>query len=149
MSTKTFINLKPIFVLALISATTACALGADKGLMNDVNAMIRKIEELKSPERTDLALQLSAYIKQQNPAEISEDVVTRIARLLKDRDDSVRYWAATALGYIGPKASAAAPKLLQALNEIEKDKEKGGTGKTSADAIRLALQRIEHPAGNR
>ena len=150
MSAKILANLRFFLVIGLFNITTASIWGADNGIMEKVDAMIQKIEGQKSPERTDFALQLSDYIKQQNTANISKDVVARIASLLKDRDDSVRYWAAMALGYIGPKANSAVPQLLTALKEIEKEKEerKGNTGKSSADAIQLALQRIQHPTGN-
>jgi HEAT repeat protein len=38
---------------------------------------------------------------------------------LKDKDWNVRFWAAEALGDIGPKAEKAVPALIQAFNDKE------------------------------
>jgi HEAT repeat protein len=45
---------------------------------------------------------------------VTQDEVTRLAQLLKDKDDNVRLLAAKALGRMGPPAAAAAPVLKEA-----------------------------------
>ena len=53
-------------------------------------------------------------------------------------NDYVRFWAATSLGELGPRAKIAVPKLLELLPLVDC---LGGTI-TSASAVRLALMRI-------
>lgn len=59
--------------------------------------------------------------------------------LLKDENDSVRYWIAMALGHIGPPAKEAVPNLIVALT----DRVNKYVSKDSSSGIRFALDHIE------
>jgi HEAT repeat protein len=88
--------------------------------------------------RTSDAESLADLVKQAGPNGVSPKVVSDLTGLLSDSSDSVRYFAATALGYLGQRASTAIPALEQALREREGKR----ASKSSASAIRLALERI-------
>jgi HEAT repeat protein len=87
--------------------------------------------------RTEDARKLADQIRR-NGLVVSDADIKLLADMLSDRDDSVRYWIAMALGYIGPRAQQAVPALEKALREIQCVH----ASKTSADAIRLALTKI-------
>jgi len=88
--------------------------------------------------RTDQAEELAGLVRKNAAKTAPKSVVRILAGLMEDRDDSVRYWIATALGYLGPQAVDAVPALEKALKEIEGRP----ADKTSEAAIRLALKRI-------
>jgi hypothetical protein len=88
------------------------------------------------PETED-ARQLADQVRR-NELTVSDADIKLLADMLSDRDDSVRYWIAVTLAYIGPRARPAVPALGEALEEIQ-----CAHGiKTSADSIRLALTMI-------
>ena len=107
--------------------------------MPGVSDEIKKIKDEKSPTlRTRYAEQLAASIKSGDKRSIEDADIDVLAEMMADRDDSVRYWIATSLGYIGERAKRATPQLERALRERACDK----ASKTSASAIRLAYSRI-------
>ncbi|MEJ1974199.1 MAG: HEAT repeat domain-containing protein [Lacunisphaera sp.] len=115
-------------------------------VMASISATVEKIKvEQASDVRTKLAQQLSELIKGEDTTAIDTKLINEISDLLRDKDDSVRYWAATSLGYIGPRAGFTIPALEKALKEKDDDL----SSKSSASAIRLALERIRRkPAGS-
>ena len=107
-----------------------------------VLALVEKIEaEPAVSPRTDEAQRLASAVRSKKGRAAPKNVIQSLADLMADRDDSVRYWVAGALGFLGPQAAAAIPALQTALKEVE-----GKRGdKTSESAIRLALKRINAP----
>ena len=107
--------------------------------MVDVSGELQKIkQETSVGKRTQCAEQLAGSIKSKGQQSVSDADIDSLASMMSDRDDSVRYWIATALGYVGPRAHHAIPQLEQALRERACD----NSSKTSASAIRLAMSRI-------
>jgi HEAT repeat protein len=100
-----------------------------------------KAEAAVTP-RTEQAQKLAGLVRSKTGKVAPKRVIRALAGLMEDRDDSVRYWAAMALGYMGPQATDAIPALEKALKEIERHP----ADKTSESAIRLALRRINPPA---
>ena len=92
--------------------------------------------------RTEQAHELAGLVRKKARETAPKSVVRALADLMADRDDSVRYWIAMALGYLGPQASDAVPALEKALREIERHP----ADKTSESAIRIALKRINGPS---
>jgi hypothetical protein len=123
-----------------VSCGMTAAAMAGPTTMFDVRGAIQKIKEEQSATvRTKYAEQLADSIRREDPVSISEADIDALAALMSDRDDSVRYWIATSIGYIGPGASRAIPQLERALRERACDTH---ASKTSASAIRLAYSRI-------
>jgi PBS lyase HEAT-like repeat len=94
--------------------------------------------ELSSKRRSDDSERLAKWVRQNKAAVTDIDDVELIASLLTDKDDLVRYWAAMALGYIGPFAISAVPALNRALYDTRCDR----AGKTSASGIIFALSQM-------
>lgn len=88
--------------------------------------------------RTDAAQQLAELTEKVDPKTVDDTTIKELICLLDSTEDSVRLWIAASLGNLGPRAKAAAPKLLELLPEA--DRLRGSL--TSAPAIRLALTRI-------
>jgi hypothetical protein len=131
------LTLVSFFVVSL--GTGVGAAKAGQTTMIDVSAEIHKINEEKSQTlRTKYAEQLSDSIETGDRQSITDADIDALARMMSDRDDSVRYWIATSLGYIGPRATRAIPQLEKALRDRACDK----ASKTSASAIRVAFSRI-------
>jgi hypothetical protein len=121
-------------------AMTAGAAMAGPTTMSDVSGAIQKIKEEQSRTlRTKDAEQLSDSIKREDPANISDADIDALAGMMSDRDDSVRMWIATSIGFIGPRARRAIPQLERALREVACDEY---ASLTSEPAIRLAYSRI-------
>jgi HEAT repeat protein len=107
--------------------------------MSAVAVEVDKIRsEPSSAARSKHAQQLADQIRQNKLAVLDGADIDLLANLLTDRDDSVRYWIAMALGYLGPRARQSVPALEKALKERECDH----SSKTSASGIEFALSRI-------
>jgi hypothetical protein len=110
--------------------------------------MIKKIaSEPSAPIRANFAEQLSAFIQHRDQVDIDAlDVkeIDDLAGLLSDKDDVVRFWAALALGHVGPPAIRVVPALERALKEVEPAPGSNiiGPDLSSASAIRGALRKI-------
>ena len=94
--------------------------------------------EGSSIDRTKHAQELSDLIKNDARDRIKDSDIDLLAGMMQDKDDSVRYWIATSLGFIGARAQRSAPALERALRDRACDH----SSKTSASAIRLAFRRI-------
>jgi hypothetical protein len=88
--------------------------------------------------RADAAENLVILLEHTNPESIDHTTLSQLTSLLDSPDDSVRLYVAGALGFLGPRAKAAIPKLIEALPKSECLR--GDI--TSAAAIRTALTRI-------
>jgi hypothetical protein len=104
-----------------------------------VEELVAKIKQEPSvDERTEDAYRLMKSVKERAQQKIPDRLLSEITGLMSDRDDSVRYWTATALGYLGSQATPSIPALERALQEVKDVR----ATKTSASAIRIALTRI-------
>jgi PBS lyase HEAT-like repeat len=132
------------FVRSAVCATcgllaTLASMGASSGSLvaSEINAIK---QEPSVNARTEDARQLADQVRR-NQLVVSDADIQLLAEMLSDRDDAVRYWIATTLGYLGPRAQQAAPALERAL----KDAQCAHGSKTSAPAIRSALANIGAP----
>jgi PBS lyase HEAT-like repeat len=112
------------------------SMGANSGsLLAIETSAIRNERSVNA--RTEDARNLADQVRR-NELAVSNADIKLLVDMLSDRDDSVRYWIAMALGYIGPRAQPAVPALEKALQEVQCVH----ASKTSADAMRLALTKI-------
>ncbi len=95
-----------------------------------------------SVARSNAAEHLASLTKHIDPSAIDDVTLGDLIALLDIPDDAVRAWVAGALGYIGPRAHAAVPKLLKILPEVD-CVQLEQMGLTSAQPIRYALKRID------
>lgn len=91
--------------------------------------------------RTKAAQHLADLTESMDPQLVDELALAQMIALLDSPEDSVRAWVAGSIGFLGPRAKSAAPRLLKLLPEA--DKLPGSL--TSSPAIRLALTRIGVP----
>lgn len=127
-----------LYVVFLAVAATAQATGAPANLAQ-VKEAIAKVRSGRSVDaRTAAAEHLASLMWKISSKDVTEAFVAEITSLLDSPDDSVRYWVATALGNLGPRAKAAIPKLKEMLPKA--DCINGAI--TSASGIRYALIRM-------
>jgi hypothetical protein len=104
-----------------------------------IKVTVEKVRSGKTVEaRAEAAEHLANLTQNISNRQVTEAIVTDMASLLDSRDDSVRYWVATALGNIGPAAESAIPKLEKLLPVA--DCTSGAI--TSASGIRYALNKM-------
>jgi HEAT repeat protein len=99
----------------------------------------------RSEMAKDLAVFLTDLPDSVRAQAIDEGRIDAIASLLNDENDSVRFWAAGALGKIGPTATRAVPALKEAHAKIVATRRLEGPvilGIDSSVAIVVALERI-------
>lgn len=132
----TFIGVGFLFV----AMPTCEARSKDDGtLVKQIQEMIAKIRTSKTPEvRADAAEHLADLTREIQPKDVDDKTFNDLVSLMDSTDDSVRAGVAAALGFLGPRARPAVPKLLEILPKVDC---LNGTI-TSADAIRYALKRI-------
>jgi hypothetical protein len=124
---------------AATSSSTSVIQDQRTSISFHIQTEVRRIKEERLVKlRTDYAEQLSKSIRVNGPDDVTDADVEALAGLLSDRDDSVRFWVAASLGYLGPRAKQAVPELQRAFQERECDQ----GDMTSAPAIRVALSRI-------
>jgi hypothetical protein len=88
--------------------------------------------------RTDAAEHLAQLARKADPKVVDDETINEMISLLDSPDDSVRAWVAAALGYLGPRAKSAIPKLLSILPLSDCLT----VSLSSAPAIRLAITRM-------
>ena len=126
-------------LMACLVVMSQVAIAATPDPWHAIAQQVEKIKkESSSTSRPDEAERLADLVKQKAAHVIPESLLAEITDLLTDRDDTVRYWTAMALGYLGPQAASSIPALEKALKEIEKVR----GSKTSASGIRFALAKI-------
>jgi HEAT repeat protein len=127
------------FVLAvlLFSITMTAHSQIDPQLDSKLQATVAAVRSEKSPNaRMDAAEQLADLTHKARPGSVTDSTVADLIDLLDDPSDSVRMFAAAALGNL--KAKAAIPKLRALLPAA--DCLEGPV--TSARSIRFALERL-------
>jgi hypothetical protein len=114
----------------------------DAKILKELQETMARVRTMSGPSmaRTKAAEHLSELTRKIDPKEIDDTTLEDLVSLLDTSDDSVRGWVAGALGYVGPRAKVAVPKLLKVIRET--DCPKVATGVRSADAARVALKRI-------
>jgi HEAT repeat protein len=77
---------------------------------------------------------------------VDEKRVDRVIRALDDRRETVRATAMWALYYLGPKAAAAVPKVIERLNDGDPVAPQvlGEIGPEAKDAVPHLIRRLEH-----
>ncbi|MFZ0819407.1 MAG: hypothetical protein WAM91_05015 [Candidatus Acidiferrales bacterium] len=119
--------------------------------MEDINTQllkaIAKVRKAKTPAaRYKEAERLGAITYEKDCSGVNDKTIQALISLLDIEDDGVRMWVASDLGDIGPRAKAAAPKLISILsvsNCMTWDH-------SSASTIPIALKRmgVDPPARN-
>ncbi len=114
----------------------------DAKILKELQETMARVRTMSGPsmDRTKAAEHLSELTKKIDPKKVDDKTLGDLVSLLDTADDSVRGWAAGALGYLGSRAKVAVPKLLKVIRET--DCPKVATGVRSADAARVALKRI-------
>jgi hypothetical protein len=97
-----------------------------------------KHEVEPNANQDDAAAHLAHLISRTKPNQVDDTTIADIESLLDSSNDYIRFWAATSLGELGPRAKIALPKLLELLPVVDC---LDGTI-TSASAVRGALMRI-------
>jgi hypothetical protein len=106
---------------------------------NDIASRVDRVRNEPSTSlRTALAQRLADAIRAEDKGKITDSDIDALAGMMTDRDDSVRYWIAVSLGFIGTRAKRAAPQLQRAFRDIACIR----GSLTSEPAIRQALSRI-------
>ena len=118
------------------AASTATADAVNEASYVSHEAAIIQRETVRDV-RAKTAVRLAQWVRR-NPTQVSDADISILIGLLRDDDDVIRGEAAGAIGFVGPRAIAAAPALVQALRERPCTTQPG----QSADAMRVALVRI-------
>jgi hypothetical protein len=89
--------------------------------MEDINKQllnaIAKVQKAKTPAaRYKAAERLGAITYEKDCSGVKDKTIQALISLLDIEDDGVRMWVASDLGDIGPRAKAAAPKLISILS---------------------------------
>lgn len=144
-------NLKLIRRLASIFATSLIvALASSNGYaqpeegdqMTEIASGLSKISSEKSGvHRSRMASELAVRVKELGPECITDKDLSALIDLLKDDDDSVRFFAATMIGNSGPRGV----KAITALEEAIADRPCENMALTSAAAIRATLVKFGRP----
>jgi hypothetical protein len=140
----------PLIFIIFVFVSEATNQSAFSQSMNDnayahnvdlfVSRSVAEIRTNKAAQvRTDGTMRLALFLDA-NPSPVDNNSLENITTLLSDNEDSVRFWAAAALGRIGPPASASVPELRRAFDSHHFDPR---FVMTSADAICTALKNIE------
>ena len=127
--------LPPVLIVCLLSSAQTTS----QSTVNDLRKAIAAVRSGPSTTaRTKAAEDLATLTKRMGHTKIDNASVMDIASLLDSPEDSVRAWAAAALGNLGPRAKASVPKLRKLLAEVN-----CLPGElTSAPFVRMALQKI-------
>ena len=138
------LNRRSGLIMAVLAAGPLLCLAAtptssDSALLTQIERTIVKARTGEDVQvRTDAAERLSFLAHRIDPNKLDDKTLADLVSLLDSPNDSVRYWVATALANIGPRARVAVPKLEALLPSA--DCLNGAI--TSASAIRRALIRM-------
>lgn len=139
-SKSPFAALCATLILLLVGTANATS---DPMLTRHLTEAISKVQTGGSPSlaRTQAAEHLAELTRGIDPNQVDDKALADLVSLLDTSDDSVRFWVASALGNLGPRAKIAIPKLLKLLPEA--DCLDGAI--TSAMSIRSALVKMGAP----
>ena len=145
-----------IAMTALTAMTSATTFGqtpaprlptAEEASISEIKATIERMKTTSSPQsRSDLAGRLAVFCRYVDANDFDQETIDEITDFLGDTDDTVRMFAATALGNIGPRARSAIHALEKALqkrlNETEEMGDLLAPAMDSSYAMEYALQKI-------
>lgn len=127
-----------LYAMLVVQATLASP-GSGRSLMGQIRSAVSEVRTAKSSiSRTEAAERLAQLTQKVNPAEIDDKTMADMVSLLDSSQDSIRAWVAAALGNLGPRAKASAPKLLKILSEVDCRQ----VSVSSAPFIRVALTQM-------
>jgi hypothetical protein len=119
--------------------------------VEDINTQllnaIAKVRKAKTPTaRYKAAERLGAITHEKDCSDVNNKTIEALISLLDIEDDGVRMWVASDLGDIGPRAKAAAPKLISILSVSDCMT----WDHSSASTIPIALKRmgVDPPSRN-
>jgi hypothetical protein len=116
---------------------------SENTLMTEFDATVVRVQTGQTPgERVQAAKHLFELTKGKRSKQFADASIIRVASLLDDNVDPVRYWVARCLGNFGRRAKMTVPKLRQVLSEVQcmiGDM-------TSETGIRFALEQIGEKA---
>lgn len=148
METRGVADMKPsfktygIFITGLLLVTLAGSACARNGTvtLKQLQDAIAQVGSMKDTAlyQSDTGKHLADLASKIDPKDVTDNTLVNMESLLDSNNDLIRYWGATALGSLGPRALSAVPKLLTTFHKV--DCLDGPI--TSADAILNALQRI-------
>lgn len=128
-----------LFALCAVVVLLSDVRAATGGTMAQITATITLVRNGKTADiRVQSAERLAKLTRGVDPKTVDDRTVNGLVSLLDTSDDAVRFWVATAIGNLGPRAKAAIPALKKILPEA--DCLNGAL--TSAVAIRQALRRL-------
>lgn len=106
---------------------------------NEITKTLHELEyEAPTLHRYEKSGDLAASLAKSGSRCITPDGLRTLTRMLRDKDDAMRFWAAAMIGNIGPRARSAIPALKRALAERPCE----GIGLNSAQAVRRALSKL-------
>jgi len=111
-----------IALAALFCAGGVAAQSVDEEIGKRI-ALVESTADMTA--RIDRAAHLAEYIASRKPLDVSDvepPIVDRMAGLLDDDADLVRFYAAASLGFLGASARRAIPALEQALARLEAER---------------------------
>lgn len=132
-----------VVVTALL--VQAFALPGQQSMLDaEIQGLVQLVNRASDPQnRYLLAREISGSVVSDKTRDVSPQTISQLTDLLRDRDDVVRFWAATALGNIGTLAITAVPALERALQEAAgKYTNSIPPSLYSADAINGALEKL-------
>lgn len=106
---------------AMLVGVSACATGQGEPAMSVVRSLVSQLRAAEGPARADMASELAVYtttLTAEQRRQVSKEDVDEIAALLTDVSKTVRYFAATSLGNLGPEARRAIPALRAAIESV-------------------------------
>jgi len=105
--------------LVLLLAQCGCAGAGPLGSQSEEASLDRELKvihyEIESGRIFDPGYELYSFVKKRPADSYSEQEIQLIGDELSDKIAGMRYWAAAALGYIGPKAIIERRSLQRAL----------------------------------
>ena len=148
-----------VSALCFLAIVTVFAVAPAGGAAQDRTALLLRqlifqIPSVSSPElRETMAKDLATvmlYLSGENKLQTAIDVsmIDRLAELLSDDSDAVRYWVAASLGTIGPRAVRAVPALEEALRRVEDYRRSYLVG-PSSDSKQFVLMALEAITGEK
>jgi len=129
-----------IFGLPMLHGHGQTAHAVTSQELSDAIAELRSGSHEVEPNasKDDAGAHLAHLIRRAKPDQVDDKTIADIESLVDSSNDYIRFWAATSLGELGPRARMALPKLLELLPVVDC---LDGTI-TSASAVRGALMRI-------
>jgi len=138
------------FAVAAVAIFNSMGTAIARPIHSCSNFINKTLVEIKSDKdedkRGDEASAIADYLHRNSNCLVSAKLVDRIAVLLSDHNDSVRFGAAATLANIGPRAKRAIPALRKALRESDSALSQSSSAilpaQYSGQAIREALRKI-------